>query len=231
MWWWEATPASSAAAEWLAGIGTIAVAAIAVFQEWFKSKIIRPKLKLHAHVGRPDGEKFHWEGAQVAGSTSTEEFGVYYFRLSVTNEGNTSARDVQLYVASVLRRRQDGEYEPVERFSPMNLLWTHIHSATLPVLLPKMPPRYCDLGHVPDPRKQEYSLPGVEVDLAIFALQLEVRANSLAYLLEPGIYHLKLKLAASNQEPLDYTVQLDFPGTWFEDQDKMFNEGVGLKIV
>jgi hypothetical protein len=139
--------------EWLTAIGTVLVAVIAVFQEWFKRLIVRPKLKLIARVARPDAEKFVWEDRPHCAA--------YYFRLAVTNAGNTEARDVQLYMASVERRRQDGRYEIVERFSPMNLRWTHIDSPTLPVLLPNMPPRNCDLAVVSDPLGGWSSLTGI----------------------------------------------------------------------
>src|SRR4051794_25685741 len=103
--------------EWLTAIGTILVAVIAVFQEWFKRLLIRPNLVLNARVARPNAEKFVWDDDPHSGT--------YYFRLAVTNEGNVEARNVQLYLASVERYRQEGSYEVVERFSPMNLRWTH----------------------------------------------------------------------------------------------------------
>jgi outer membrane usher protein FimD/PapC len=179
-----------AAPEWLAGIGTVAVALIAVFQEWFKRLVVRPKLMLDARVARPDAEKFAWDDPHS---------GTYYFRLAVNNNGTAEAHNVQLYVASVKRQRQDGQYERVARFSPMNLLWTHINKPTLPVLLPKMPPRYCDLAYVCDPRGKTHSLPDVAADQALLALKLEVEAQSQSYLLEPG--HLPYELETGRFQP------------------------------
>jgi len=159
---------------------------------------------------------------------------VYFFRLEVTNEGNAPARDLQLYVASARRRKQDGTYQIVDRFSPMNLLWTHADKPTLPVLLPGMPPRYCDLGHIADPGRKEETgeqLPGVAPGDGVLALDLEVKATSLSYLLEPGTYRLALKLAAANHAPADYTLEIVFPGRWFDEQEKMFSDGFGLSLV
>ena len=196
---------------------------IAVFQEWFKRLVIRPNLILNARVARPDAERFVWDDHPHSGT--------YYFRLAITNEGNVEARNVQLYLASVERRRQDGRYEVVERFSPMNLLWTHIHSPTLPVLLPKMPPRNCDLAIIADPLGSGYRLPGLAAEQAILVLAMEVEAQSGSNLLEPGSYHFHLKLVASNQRPQDYTLAIEFPGKWYDDQDKMFSDGFGMRIL
>jgi hypothetical protein len=218
-----------AAAEWLAAIGTVAVALIAIFQEWFKRRVFRPRLTLNARVGRPAAEKFIWE---MSGGRPNVD--VYFFRLEITNKGNAPARELQLYVASAERLKQDGTYQVVDRFSPMNLLWTHTDNPTLPMLLPGMPPRFCDLGHIADPGRSEKTgerLPGVAAGDGVLALDLEVKANSLSYLLEPGTYRLALKLAASNHPPTDYTLEIKFPGRWFDEQDRMFSDGFGLRLA
>jgi hypothetical protein len=80
----------SSAAEWFAGIGTIVLAFVAVFQQWLQQLIVRPILRLSARVSRPDAEKTRWR-------TDTD---VYYFRLGVTNAGNKAAHDVQIYLAT-----------------------------------------------------------------------------------------------------------------------------------
>ena len=43
----------------------------------------------------------------------------------------------------------DKQPRPVEQFTPMNLQWAYMKgSPTVPVLLPKMPPKLCDLAHI-----------------------------------------------------------------------------------
>ena len=130
---------SPVAAEWLAGVGTLVLAFVAVFQEWLRRLVVRPRLKLNARVRRPDSEK----------TKGNEITPAYYFRLAVTNEGNAEARDVQLYSAAVERVGLDKQPRPVEQFTPMNLQWAYMKgSPTVPVLLPKMPPKLCDLAHI-----------------------------------------------------------------------------------
>jgi hypothetical protein len=213
-------------AEWLGAIGSFAVALVAIFQEWFKRLVFRPRLRLAARVDRPAAEKFKWEEVDTD---------VYFFRLEVTNAGNAAAKDLQVYVASARRLRQDGQYEDVSRFSPMNLVWAYTtREPTLPLLLPGMPPRFCDFAHISDPKKRSQTseaLPEVGPEDAVLALELEVQPNSLGYLLEPGNYRLSLKLVASNHPPRDYTLEVRFPGKWFDQQDKMFRDGFGLRLV
>src|ERR1700689_4700000 len=105
----------SSAAEWFAGVGTLVLAFVAVFQQWLQQLIVRPRLRLSAKVERPDAEKSRW------GKVDTD---VYYFRLGVTNVGNKAAHDVQIYLTNVERLRIN-QYKPVENFRPMNLTWAY----------------------------------------------------------------------------------------------------------
>jgi hypothetical protein len=215
----------SSAAEWFAGVGTIVLALVAVFQQWFQRMLVRPKLRLTVRVMRPDAEKTRWKDGTEA----------YYFRLGITNVGNAEARDVQVYLASVEKRRKDSTYEVIDRYTPVNLLWAYLGSATRPVLVPGMPPVFCDLAYISDPSKQSKDARNRAADLSsdqvILVLQLEVKPFSGAHLLSPGIYRLGLKLVASNHPPRHYTLELDFPGKWFDDQDEMYSDGFGMRIV
>lgn len=218
--WVAAMPA------WLAGIGTLIVAFVAIFNEWVKRLFFHPTLRLGVRVGRPVAEKTFW-GGPMAGSLVT----VYYFRLEVENVGNASAEDVQVYAASV-HRVAAGETALVQRFTPMNLCWSHIRKPTLPILLPDMPPRYCDLAHITNPAAKKNlfeDLPSVNEKTPVLALDLEAKPFSGGHLLEPGEYYLVLKLAATNCPPKDYRVYVNFAGLWFDDESKMFKDGIHIR--
>jgi hypothetical protein len=149
------------------GRRVVTLAYPAIAQQWLQQFIVRPKLRLHAHVGRPDAERNKW----------TNGADVYYFRLAVVNEGNAAARDVQVYLAGIERLRADKAYEAVEKFSPMNLVWAHTRQPTRPVIVPKMPPLFCDLGHIADPFKKSATgetLPEVSAMEAVLGLDVEV---------------------------------------------------------
>jgi hypothetical protein len=215
--WYDSAPV------WFAGLGTFALAFVAVFQEWLKRLFVRPILQLSAIVSRPDCHKTRFSmGADV-----------YYFRLRVENTGNDAARDVQVYVASVERQRADKQYEPVKRFIPMSLKWAILGQPTLPILLPHMPPRFCDFAHITDPglkRSVAEDLPGVGEKSPVLGLDLESLPNNRGHLLEPGLYKFGLKLAASNHPVREYTVEVDFKGTWFDDEDQMLRDGFGMHL-
>jgi hypothetical protein len=117
----------------------------------------------------------------------------------------------------------------------MNLLWAHLGQPTKSVLLPKMSRVYCDFAHISDPSKKpaatQESLPEVTGTEAVLGLDVEVKGFTRAHLLPPGIYRMSLKLAASNHAPRDYTVEIDFPGKWFDDESKMFSDGFGMRLL
>ncbi len=216
--WNDAAPA------WAVAIGTFVLAFVAVFQEWLRKLIVRPRLGLDAVVSRPDCQK----------TITSIGADVYYFRLRIENTGNDAARDVQVYLAVVERQKADKGYRAVARFSPMNLLWSIIRQPTLPILLPGMPPRYCDFAHVTIPRLKMSSvedLPEVDEHTPVLALDLEVCPNNKGHLLEPGVYRFHLKLAASNHPVRDYTLEVDFKGIWFDNEDKMLSDGFGMHLV
>jgi hypothetical protein len=47
----------------------------------------------------------------------------------------------------------------------------------------------------------------------------------------PGTYKFDLELAASNHSVRDYTLEVDFKGTWFDDENQMFRDGFGMRLV
>jgi len=216
--WYDAAP------QWFVAFGTLVLAFVAVFQEWLRRLVSRPRLQLSAVVSPPDCHKTKLSmGADV-----------YYFRLRVENTGNAAARDVQVYLASVERQRADRQYEAVDRFVPMNLMWAIIRQTTLPILLPDMPPRYCDFAHITDPQQRRSvaeTLPGIGDNSAILVLELEVNPNNKGYLLEPGEYRMGLKLAAENHPVRDYALEVNFRGTWFNNENEMLREGFGMRIL
>ncbi len=198
---------------------------MAVFQEWIKSWFFKPALDLKLRLARPDAEKTRFD-------VNTE---VYYFRLQVINSGRKAAQDVQVYASAVKRKKADRKYESVDHFTPMPLTWTHKRIATLPYLLPKMPPIYCDLGHITDPSRKIASpfetLDDVPANETVFALETEVSPKSKGNLLAPGEYYVYLKVAASNCPPTDFKVKVKMPGRWFADEEQMFRDGIGLSCA
>ena len=117
----------------------------------------------------------------------------------------------------------------------MPLKWAHKGVATLPYLLPEMPPAYCDLGHITDPARKMAalfeSLDDISPEETIFVLETEVNPNSKGNFLGPGEYHVYLKVAASNCPPKDFKIKINLRGNWFRDEEQMFRDGIGLSLL
>jgi len=198
---------------------------------------MRPKLKAAAKAHPPFAHKTSWvypywpipRGAE----SETEHLPCYYFRLAILNYGNTVARQVEVFAKSLSRRRVDGAFETVTRFTPMNLMWAHEHKVYLPVLSPKMS-KFCDLAHAIEPRhrqKLDHELPGMPAHHCVLALDLESEPKMKGHLLEPGSYRITLLLASENASPAECVVEFTFPGEWHNSEKEMFEKGFGIRVL
>jgi hypothetical protein len=225
--------------EWIGAVGTVLLSILAVFQDKIRAWLTRPQLKLLAGIEPPYCHKTTWSypnppGTPLSrGDIETKYLPCYYFRVAISNVGNTAAKEVEVNAISLRKRRADGDYVSVSRFTPMNLLWAHEHSVYLHQLPPQMS-KYCDIGHVivPSERlKLGHDLPGIASNKCIFAFDLQAEPNMKGHLVDPGTYRLDLLIAAENCQPSQYTIELIFPGDWFDSQDEMFSNGFGIRIV
>ena len=61
-----------------------------------------------------------------------------------------------------------------------------------------------------------------------FHLELEIKPARGSHLLPPGYYRLELRVAAANARPITKILEINHTGRWFPDEEKMFDEGVGI---
>jgi len=153
--------------EWLTALGTVGATVLALVLALWGEKIgrifVRPKLSLmKVHVGRPESEAVRRRMVITGADAGL----AYFFRLSIKNTGNAAAHDVQVFLQSAARVTAEGS-EPISRFTPMNLLWSYRGNATLPTLLPGMPPVYCDFAHVEEPMFLVSQSPERDAELAL----------------------------------------------------------------
>ena len=107
-------------ADWLVVLGTILVAAVAVFQETIRGWFYRPRLHASIKTEPPDCHAVPWtdlDGQFIADSI--------YLRVWVENTGNATAKNAEVYAKELRQRRADGSWERVDAFPPMNLNWSH----------------------------------------------------------------------------------------------------------
>lgn len=229
----------SAVATWVGALATLVLAVVAVFQDRIRAWMTRPRLSLEARVVPPDCHKTTWNYTTVTLNWDGRAVEVrkqapcYYFRLRVLNKGNAEAREVEVYASALERKREDRKYAPVERFTPMNLMWAHFRSPFLPVLCPKMP-KMCDLAHVIHPQHRKelgHDLSAVTDAQAILAFDLQVEPNMRGHLVEPGTYRLSLVVGAANVAPRECTLEIEFPGTWIDEEADMLGKGFKMRLV
>jgi hypothetical protein len=141
--------------------------------------------------------------------------------------------EVEVNAVSLKRKRADGKFEPVSRFTPMNLLWAHEHTVHLHLLSPKLS-KFCDVGHVIAPRDRQklgHDLPGVPADKCILAFDLQVEPNMKGHLAEPGTYELGLLIAGENCGPRECTIELVLSGDWYDSEQEMFAKGFRIRAI
>ena len=226
-------------AQWFAGAVTFGAVVVALFKDSVARRYRRPKLEISIRPEPPDCAKnfLSYEVQRTAYTYVTAT--VFYLRLWVVNHGRGRAEKVQVYAANLSRKAADGSFRRVESFLPMNLRWSH---GPPPPLGPEIfadgisagMGRHCDLAHVVDPKSTAEvgeSRPDVEVGIPTLALDLEVAPNSRNHVVAPGTYRLDLRIAASNCAPIARTVEIAVTGKWFDEEARMFADGLSVKIV
>jgi hypothetical protein len=213
---------------------------LAVIFALLKEEIVKlwrkPKLVATIKLTPPDSHK----ASMIYGSlleplkiTQLKQTDCYYFRLWVQNDGNIRAEKVQVFAKGLSKRTADGNFRPSEDFLPMNLQWSHTHETFAEGISPKMG-RHCDIGHVTFPRALkdlQEDHPDSHIGHTILALDLEAKPLTKNHLVLPGTYRLTLKIAAANSSPITKVIEITLTGDWFDDQIKMFADGIGIKML
>jgi hypothetical protein len=159
----------------------------------------------------------------------------HFVRARVQNIGKAGAEDVEVSVLAVRQKVAGDAFFPIPMGTPWNLVWAHIGSHVLPKL-PVSSQRHFDLGHVVDPAKRHLILgedrPDVNPSRTLFCLAFFVKSNTLEYLLDPGEYQIDFRVFSANARASEiFTLHLNHTGTWYEDEARMFCDGLGLRIT
>jgi hypothetical protein len=226
------------AATWISAIATLLAVLVALFKDEIVRLLRRPKLDATIRLGAPDCHKTQMTVYNSKTGEIVASADCYYLRIWVENMGGIRAEDVQVFVAKLLRRHADGSFKVEEQFLPMNLRWAHSQRAKGPEIFaegisPQMG-KHCDLGHILQPafrQNLQQTLSDVPEDQTILELDLEVAPNTMSHMIRPGVYRLELKIAAANARPVTKTLEINLTGQWFDEETKMFSDGIGLKEI
>ena len=212
------------------GTGLLAIAAIfgGSISRWWRKPVLSVELNPRPPVCQKIPMGYRGPGNYVTDS--------YYFRLIVRNEGKTSARQVEVFVKGLDKKRKDGSYEPVPLFLPMNLRWAHIGEMFYPAIHPDTG-KFCDLFHIIDPTKrpgiplEDDTRPGLDKDKGILSFDTITKANTMGHLQPPGDYRLTLIVAGENADAKTTILNVVYDGQWIVDESRMLSEAIGISLA
>jgi hypothetical protein len=217
-------------ADWVVALGTLTVAAVAVFQEPIRGRFYRPKFQPSAKTEPPDCIMVPFNA-----SDGTFLADAVYVRLWVENVGSATAKNAEVYARELRRKRADGNWEHVRAFPPMNLKWSNLPTIYFPGIAPNMG-KHCDIGHIADPARRHLldedapSL-GLTDQITSLAFDLMAAPNNKGHIIGPGEYQLDVLVAAENAGPIKLTIAISLKGPWYANEDRMLRDGVGVSVV
>ena len=199
-----------------------------------------PEFDVKFQPGQPDCHRVRLDahvedrslGVAIMRVVSAE---THFVRARIQNTGKVGAEDVEVSVVAVRHRTVGGVFELMPMGTPWNLTWAHIRSHVLP-RLPVDSQRHIDLGHVVDPAKRALmpgeDRPGSDAARTLYCLAFFVKSNTYEYLLGPGEYEIDFRIFSANARTSSiFTLHLNHTGNWFEDEGRMFHDGLGLQIT
>ncbi len=205
-------------AQWVGALATTVAVIVALFKEDFIRRRRHPKLTLSIEAKHPycvrlparENRQQPWNGWR------------YWLRVWVKNEGNVRAEKVEVFLSQALVRN-NGSFEQVPDFTPMNLQWSYTHETYVDGISPDMG-RLCDFGAINDPAK-----PSLSEARTRLSLSLQVPPATPDWL-QPGHYKFEIKLAGSNCEPVVRWIHLHLTGVWENETAQMLSNGFTVTV-
>lgn len=97
---------------WLSAIGTVAVAVMAIWGDWVRSRLVPPKADLQEHNTRGSVERFP-DGVKAI-----------YYHLRVANQRRwMPLKNCRVFLTQVQRRTPDGRFKPIPLPVPLQMMW------------------------------------------------------------------------------------------------------------
>lgn len=217
----------STTAAWFGVVATFLAVVVALFKEEIWKLWRRPKLKARLSLKPPDCHtipliKTNLSTRKIIGKQES-----YYFRIWIENTGSTRATQVQVFAAELKRKHVDGSFKRIESFLPMNLKWSHYDNKIFSECISPKMGQHCTLGRIRAPDNSS----GETNDDLKFELETEIVPNTRSNEFGKGEYQLLLRIGASNCEPLEKIFQINFKGRWYDNEFKMFSDGIGIITV
>lgn len=209
--------------EW-GSIGAIAASLtalfIALFGDWLKKLIFKPDLEITLELASPDSHIIELNNPNTGEVSNT-----YYFRMKINNIGNFPAQNVEVKALELKKEDVGGDFIIDKKFLPLNLVWANTLGKDIfkPIIHQKLF-EHCDLCHTV---RDNGSL---LLMFDTFPFPNRVSPDRYPTIIPPGNYQLKVVVAANNFSPKYFCFQINFKGKWFDNEEKMFQEGIVIKV-
>jgi hypothetical protein len=227
--------------DWLIAIGAVALPIITVilsiltvFQDKIRAWILKPKISVS--VGGLMKTPIKTKESLTDESRPKLFVTVFAFSLLVKNSGNLRAEEVEVFASSLFEKQADDTYKEIKSFPNRNLSWMAEQEPFVRAISPGMQ-RHINVCAVLKPTDRAkapmWDRPdlGVPADRTILSFEFCSKPFSGMHLFGPGTYHLVLHVAAANIKPQKVTVEISHKGLWFDEEDKMLGQGLGIRIV
>ena len=158
-----------------------------------------------------------------------------YLRVLISNNGKAPARNVEVFADQLTRQRADGGWERVAAFPAMNLAWSNFAAMYMPLIARDMR-KHCDIAHIVDPAEranfgERNNRLGIAAHETSMAFDVVAKPLHQGHIVGPGIYQLRLSVAAENARTAAYTLKINLRGQWFPEEGRMLTDGVGIALV
>jgi len=170
----------------------------------------------------------------------------YDYRISVTNEGNFGARNVEVVAQELDVKQRDGTFVRDPVFMAMNLRRTHYGDVITPIVHRGVPRPY-DLLRCVDPalqqeRNREQGKARVTLRFDLSTLVSPVRAQPVgaqtiaapdAYPSSKpaGTYRLHLAVVADGVDPIKKIIEISWSGRWWDHAAAFYEKELTVRLI
>ncbi len=194
-----------------------------IFQDWIRGLFKRPKLGVSIKVEPPDCHKTSFYQSEV----DRKVCDTYYFRFRVENTGNYFTENVEAMITEV-HKKEGKIYKKINSFLPLNLVWSHYRSITIPQIQPHLF-KHLDLGHILKTNPEFLARFGLtSTNKVFFELDVLVRPNTGSHIFFPGKYKLQITFAGNNFDSQKKIYFLNLEDEWDDNEKTMLEKNITI---
>ncbi len=210
---------------WATAGATFLLAFVAVFQDWIRAKLWKPKLEISYSPQPPDAHRTFLAGSHVP---------CYFFLLRVRNSGKCGATNVEVSARRLFKKHTDGTYARVSTFLPQNIMESFSGNAMIETVAPGLE-KHFTIGHVLHPPyrvgQSDLDLPGsAGLNDTVFSIGVLFPSNNKNHLLPPGDYAIEIVAGAANMAKTVTRVVTVSHSRWLDEEIPMVSDGVRIAV-